>query len=253
MNKAPVNYYGGKGGQLNHILSAFPVDGWDKYLEPYGGSGVVLLNKPKVDIEVWNDLNDELFALYTVLSQNHTFKRFIERCHLTPYHEKIRSVIKASKPTDIVDIAFRFWYLNRTSYNGIGGFKCNLHVRRHMPKSISDYLSSIDGLEGFFNRWSTVQVFSRNALPLIKKYDREGWLFYLDPPYVQSTRKSNARYKVDQKDDHHIELVGILKELKHAKVCLSGYDNDIYKALNWNTTQYTAPNSSSIETLWMNY
>ena len=37
-----------------------------------------------------------------------------------------------------------FWYVTRTSYNGLGGYNYDMHVRRKMSKGISDFLSSID-------------------------------------------------------------------------------------------------------------
>lgn len=251
----PIKYFGGKGNQIKKILSHLPNrNEYNSYLEPYGGSGVILINKPKCDIEIWNDLDNELWSLYMVLKDKRLFEKFRFLAEITPYSEIIREQCIKQEPTDIVELAFKFWYVNRTSYNGHGGFnQSTTVVRRNMTKAVSDYLSSVSNLQPFYERWRTVFVYNRDALELIKKYDKKGFLFYLDPPYVKSTRKSNAEYNVDQNDSHHENLIDLLLSIKNAKVCLSGYDNDIYKELGWRVESYKSPNSDSIENLWMNY
>ena len=65
---------------------------------------------------------------------------------------------------------------------------------------------------------------------MIKKYDKEDTLFYLDPPYVPETRKQKKSYDCEMTREQHIELINTLINVK-GKVILSGYDNDIYNKL----------------------
>lgn len=259
----PIKYFGGKGTKMKQILAAFPPEAsYDFYLEAYGGSGSVLLNKPKKSIEVWNDLEQNLVALYETLNNPFLFNFFRKSAELTGYHESMRhKYIQALRfPTEYFpewQRAFAFWYVNRSSHNGVGGFSATYGtVRRGMSKSTSDYLSAVEGLEDFHRRWLSVVVMSRDSLQLVPHLDRPRWMIYLDPPYVLETRSSGERYIVEADDDHHRKLVALLLRIRYAKVLVSGYDHSIYNPLvaaGWRKIQFQSPHSEKIETLWANY
>ncbi|WP_348731887.1 DNA adenine methylase [Rheinheimera texasensis] len=81
-------------------------------------------------------------------------------------------------------------------------------------------------------------------------------LIYCDPPYVHSTRTSNARYQHELTDAQHRELLEILKQVP-AFVILSGYRNDIYdKTLaDWWSKDFQAMTRGGVrtETVWCNF
>ena len=55
--KSPVTWIGNKTSILHILYALFPI-GCDRYVEPFGGSGAVLLGKPVPDkFEVFNDYN----------------------------------------------------------------------------------------------------------------------------------------------------------------------------------------------------
>ena len=95
-------------------------------------------------VEIYNDLERNVYSLYKVLSDKDLFPKFKEKCDLIFYDEDLRKEFKnklKSDDLDLVDRAFYFFYVNRTSHNGIGGFSCNTVIRRNMSKSISDMLN----------------------------------------------------------------------------------------------------------------
>src|ERR1035437_2957695 len=92
------------------------------------------------------------------------------------------------KDISLIDRAVKFFYTNRVSYNGIGGFSTSSIIRRNMSKPVSDYLSAIDGLFEIHNRISSVIVHNTDALKLIIKWDKENTFMYLDSPYSNETR-----------------------------------------------------------------
>jgi len=260
---APVKYFGGKGGMIAQLLSYFPDESlYDTFVDAYGGSGVVLLNKPRVPIELYNDVNRNVYALFKVLRDEALFAEFYRLCQLALYDESTSNEYRVSLRGELDDVerAFRFWYVNRTRHNGIGGFSINTTVRRNTSKSVSDFLSSVDEMPELHARLSTVIVTNRDALELIGEFDRERTLIYLDPPYVLSTR-TEARYENDVDDAHHERLVAALNAIKKAYVILSGYDNALYSALNGytrrdfavNTVSGTGTPKQKMESLWMNY
>lgn len=60
--KAVVKYPGSKWSLTDWIISLFPDH--HSYLEPFFGSGAVLFNKPRSDIETVNDLDGNVINLF---------------------------------------------------------------------------------------------------------------------------------------------------------------------------------------------
>lgn len=228
--KAPIKYFGGKGTMFNNIIEYFPPRHlYNTYIEPFGGSYSIGLMKDPVEIEIYNDLDKNVYSLYKVLSDPDMFKVFKEKCDLVLYSEELRSEFKESLQRDdlsIVDRAFYFFYINRTSHNGVGGFSKNTYIRRGMSKSISDFLSSIDRLYELHNRLSRVIVTNTDGIKLLGKYNTTNVFFYCDPPYEQSTRTS-TRYKVDMDRNDQIEFLNAVVE-SQAKILISGYECELY-------------------------
>lgn len=81
-------------------------------------------------------------------------------------------------------------------------------------------------------------------------------LIYCDPPYVHSTRTSNARYQHELTDEQHRELLTIIKAVP-ALVILSGYRNDIYEQelSDWWSMDFQAMTRGGVrtETVWCNF
>ncbi|MFA7219132.1 MAG: DNA adenine methylase [Synergistaceae bacterium] len=275
--KSPIKYYGGKGGMFNHILDRFPSDfgketrtandgSADIYMEPFGGSATVLFKKKPSPIEIYNDLDHNVYSLFKVLSDDDLFKKFKDKCALSYYSREIFREFVLSLRTEKMDIlerAFRFFYVNRVAYNGVGGFSCNVSaVRRGMSKSVSDMLSTIDYLPEVHTRLKSVIIENRDAIELIKKYDKSTALFYLDPPYHHSTR-TTARYDIDMTNEKQEELVETLLNLKYARVLMSGYVCNLYSKLErdgWKrvdleikTQTAKREKKTKVESLWLNY
>lgn len=264
--KAPIRYFGGKGNMVNQITKYFPENGdYDTYIEPFSATysvGLSLETPPP--IEIYNDLEKNVYSLYKVLSDKDLFDEFKLKCDLVFYNEDIRKDFKESLIKDdmsIVERAFYFFYINRTSHNGIGGFSKNTYVRRNMSKSISDFLSSIDRLPELHDRMSKVIVCNTDGIKLIGEYSSPNTLIYCDPPYHQSTRTS-TRYKVDMGNDEHVKFLDAVIESK-SKILISGYDCELYDKLVENgfekiqfevkTVSGNFTPKTKVETLWRNY
>ena len=255
---SPIKYYGGKTNMVDILQSYFP-SSYDIYVEGFGGGASLLFSKPPYGIEVYNDLGQNVYSLFKVLSDKEMFYDLHDRMQLTYYSSKIREEFKQELKRDDLPMELRAYYylvVNRCSFNGVGGFSTNMCVRRSMSKSVSDYLSMVDGLPQIHNRLSQVIVENRDIMDLIDKYDGPNTFMYLDPPYVQSTRLSNQEYEEEMDDAQHKVFVEKLLECK-SKVLVSGYDSPIYEPLNgkFQKVQFISPNSksSAVETLWMNY
>ena len=261
-----IRYFGGKNNMYNEILKYFPKDGtYNTYIEPFAGSygiGLKINNPPP--IEIYNDLDKNVYSLYKVLSDISLFNEFKDKCDLVLYNEDLRKEFKGLLKTDnisMVDRAFYFFYVNRTSHNGIGGFSKNTYIRRNMSKSISDFLSSIDRLPELHDRLSKVIVTNTDGIELIKKYNQSDVLIYNDVPYVQSTRTS-TRYDVDMNNDDQKRFLDVVIESK-SKILISGYDCELYNILEENgfekhkfevkTISGNFTPKTKTEVIWRNY
>lgn len=255
--KSPIKYYGGKSYMTNIIIDQFPKD-YEIYVEGFGGGASVLFQKPQNGVEVYNDLEENVYSLFKVLSNKDMFERLKARMDLTYYSAQFREEYKELLKTEIPleDRAYYFLCVNRSSFNGVGGFSTTHIVRRNMSKSTSDFLSMIDKLPEIHNRLSSVIIEHRDIMDLIDKYDSQNVFMYLDPPYVMSTRASSQKYECDMTDEQHIAFVDRLTRCK-CKWLVSGYDNSIYDVLtkNFNKIEFKSPNSgsSATEILWKNY
>ena len=176
--KSPIKYYGGKSYMTKIILSHFPKD-YDIYVEGFGGGASVLFEKPQEGIEVYNDLGENVYSLFKVLSDKDMFTELKHRLDLTPYSHQLRDEYKEflKDKLSLQDRAYYFIYVNRSSFNGVGGFSTNMSIRRNMSKSCSDYLSMIDKLPNIHNRLSSVIIEHRDIMELLRKYDNERTFF----------------------------------------------------------------------------
>jgi DNA adenine methylase len=263
--KAPIRYFGGKGGMLTPLLSYFPDPSlYDTYVDAYGGAGTVLLAKPLTKVEIFNDLNRNVYTLFKVLVDPTLFDEFRRRAELALYDESTSQEYRQALRSDALseaDRAFYFWYVARTKRaGGGGGFIVNPTVRRRMSKSTSDFLASVEGLLSLHERLSSVVVRNCDALDLIKRCDYPRTFIYLDPPYVQSTR-TETRYETDADDMHHEHLIAVLNDIRRAYVVLSGYDHTVYDGLHGyhkhqfqvNTVTSTNVPKVKTETVWCNF
>jgi DNA adenine methylase len=161
----------------------------------------------------------------------------------------------------LLERAYCFWYVNRTSISGIGGFSVNLISRCGISKSTSDFLANLENLEFIHKRLQTVIIRNLDIFKLLEEYNKESCFLYLDPPYHQSTRTS-TRYKIDFSDEQHRQLIDRCLVSK-SKIMISGYDNPEYNRLiaaDWKkidmeikTTSGNGEKKTKIESIWINY
>lgn len=256
-----LNYYGGKHFFKDEIISRFPSRlEYKTYIEGFGGSASILFKKPIDPIEIYNDLDKNVYSVFKVLSDKDMFQRFKEKLDLTPYSREIWAEYKSdlSKDLDLEERAYKFFYVNKSSFNSVGGFSVTSNdSRRNMMKSTSDYLSTVDRLIDYHQRVSRVVIENLDIFKLIEKYDTsaKSAFFLLDPPYVMRQRASNQKYREEFSNEQHEKLIDYCNNMK-SKVMICGYDDPIYDNLKgFEKVSFPSPNAKSdaTETLWVNY
>ena len=99
--RALARYLGGKNRIAPWIISFFPPH--KIYVEPFGGSGAVLLNKQPAWMEVYNDLYDRVVNFFEVLRDQEKSARLASLLELTPYAQTAyaRSFEIAEDPVEL--------------------------------------------------------------------------------------------------------------------------------------------------------
>jgi Site-specific DNA methylase len=115
-------YIGGKGFLVNTIIKL--ISPHRIYVEPFGGSAKVLLNKEPSEIEVYNDADLRLANLFYVVAFK--FDEFEEKVNKLVYSRallrKFLRDVKLPKLTldelGDVDVAVKTYFILRTTFNG---------------------------------------------------------------------------------------------------------------------------------------
>ena len=102
-----------------------------------------------------------------------------------------------------------------------------------------------------------VQLVHGCAHQFLRDYDFRGReLVYCDPPYLHATRTSTRRYRFDYTEQHHIELLALLKQ-RPCPVILSGYPSTLYDQTldDWRSLEIQVMNQAGVRTekLWFNF
>lgn len=252
---ALIKYPGAKWKFAEKIIEMMPEH--HSYLEPYFGSGAVLFNKQPSHIETVNDIDDEVVNLFYCIRTDP--ERLARLLYLTPYarQEYENAYIKTDEP---LEKARRFCIrLNqghgfRTTGEKVG-WKNDLQGRERAYCKV-DWNKLPEKIVQTAERLKDVQIESRPAVDVIKRFNFDNVLIYADPPYLLSTR-CREQYNHEMSEEQHIELLDVL--LRHkGYVMISGYDSDLYNDMlkGWYKTEqdfYTQNNQQRTDYLWMNF
>lgn len=210
MTLSAFPYPGGKTTYCDEIISRMPDH--RRYVEPFGGSAAVLLNKPSSYIEVYNDLDDDVVQFFRVLRERRAeLESWLKQ---TPYsrsvyEEWVQSFYNGERPDDPVERAGRWFYLRYSQFNGSldrrNGFKTG--GKRNEARS---FRGSIQDLETVAARFREVTIELEPYDKVLDRYDNPDTLFYLDPPYFE-TSSDRSHYRVGGEFDHG-QFVDALRE-----------------------------------------
>lgn len=249
--------------------------GYCHYVEPYaGGLSVLLTNDPVGISEVVNDLNGPLTNFWNVIGDPHVFPSFQRMVEAIPFSEDhySRMSVLAKEGIDSFPIpqireAVYFFVRCRQSLSGrMKGFAgiTRSRTRQGMNEQVAAWLSCVEGLPEVHARLKRVLIRNIDAVECIKKEDGKRTLFYLDAPYVHSSRKTTGEYKHEMTDEQHRELIATLLKIE-GRAMVSMYHHEIYDVLHlkygWRLVEFDIANHSSsakskerkTECLWMNY
>jgi DNA adenine methylase len=235
--KPLVPYYGGKSIRLAKIIvSKMPAH--RIYCEAFGGAAGVLMAKQPSEVEIYNDLSNGMVSLFKVVRDEALCKELIRLLELTPHAraewKECQGLVSspAFEGLDPVEKARVVYVTLSQSFTGtmtnggwsFGGVKYTSNVATH-------FYNSLENIAAVQKRLRTVQIECQDALTILERWDSPDTLFYLDPPYVWSTRsqksKGRKQYEHEMEDSQHRDLLDFCLKAK-GMIILSGYDSELY-------------------------
>lgn len=218
-----MSYIGGKKTLKKKIIAEFP-ERYERYIEVFGGAGWVLFDKEQhAKFEVFNDINGDLIKLYRCIKY-HAPAVIDELKYIMHSRETFNNFASQMQTDGLTDIqrAARYYILIRSSFGANS---------RNFATAVRDISGKIDYLLMIQHRMERVIIENRDFDQIIKTYDRENALFYLDPPY----HNAEKYYRCEFSDADHERLCKSLTNIK-GKFVLSynadSYIMDLYKDFN---------------------
>jgi DNA adenine methylase len=175
-----LKWPGGKRWFVNHHTIFLPPK-YNRYIEPFLGSGSVffflkpersILGDKNVDlITTYKGIRDDWVSLKTLLKKH-------QKKHDEAYYYKMREKL----PTDLIEQAARFIYLNRTCFNGI--YRVNLAGKFNVPKGEREaVILDTDDFERVSRLLANADLRVADFDELVNEA-RKNDLVFADPPYT---------------------------------------------------------------------
>ncbi len=220
---------------VNTIIPLFPSH--VAYVEPYGGAANILLAKKPSKVEAYNDAAGLLVNFFRVLQDPVQRTALMDRLEYTPYArmEYARALEHLDDPDPVMK-AWGFFVAQCQGISGsgsLGGRKASDWGYARTTDQAQSFRGHVEKLPAIAERLLKVHIEHCDGVDVIRRWDAPGTLFYIDPPYADSTRTNKSgrsAYHAEIDDGGHQALVSALLNLK-GNAILSGYKTPLYHSL----------------------
>ena len=212
-----IAWIGGKRLLRKEIVKRFPEEGYERYIEVFGGAGWVLFEKePGKELEVFNDIDGNLINLYRCIKY-HCEELQKELEWLAISREQFFSSKSQFDSMGLTDIqrAARYFHIIKVSFGA---------DRRTFGTNKKNFSKAIEYLPQIRERLKDVVIENRDFETLIKVYDRPNALLYLDPPYHGTEKYYDGGFG----EEDHQRLKTVLKGIK-GRFILSYNDDEFIR------------------------
>ena len=217
-----------------------------EFREPYAGSASTFFNLAPFATEGLNDINPSTVNAFKViqkmpqqlLEQLDKFPARPEKEELAVMWQLAKDCEQEKEPHNKVFWAAAYLWCGHYEECGAGGRWCsglsrNVGTRYWEPPNWKRILEFAN------ERLKNVEVSQEDAIAYIRRHNKPNVLFYVDPPYLFSSRGSKddrhpnpktprRQYRFELTLDEHQRLLSVLNGLR-AGVVLSGYDSRLYR------------------------
>src|SRR5277367_6583874 len=207
-----LRYIGGKSKLTHEIAPYIKVPYTGVYCEPFVGGGSVGLAVASTTAYaqariILNDFDPEVANFWRqVINPNKTeVKALLDRINACQPSLALHGDMKAWQPTDLIDRAFRFLFLNRTSHIASHGKRPLGGRKQANPDSDIASRFKVDNIIPEFTR--ARRVLMGRSIVLCKDFGdviaeaKSNWVIYADPPYYDRNL-----YDVSFSPEDHVRL-----------------------------------------------
>lgn len=217
-----IRYYGGKSWLAKRLISLFPEDhSYTTFVDVFGGGAHIITQKAPTRVEVYNDKDTDLVNFLLIMSGQQK-EKLKERLRALPtsrylFEQWQKEWFEGTRPDSELERAVRYYYIQRMKIvphpNEKSGFRNSI-----TRNAATDYQHSIDNIDQFAKRFSSIMIECKDFREIIRMYDSAKTLFYLDPPYYGKEHL----YKGGFSKKDHIDLSNLLSNIK-GKAMVSYY------------------------------
>lgn len=263
ITRPALRYHGGKFRLAPAIIPYFPHH--RIYVEPFGGAGSVLLRKPRVYAEVYNDVDGEVVNVFRVLRSAKLSAQLAKQLRLTPFSRQ--EFLRAYAPPARASSVERARLTITKSFMGFGSgsihdvFPRGMRTRastwrpptgfrnssfRSGTTASTDWSRFPEHVQTFCERLQGVVIENKPALEVIADHDRDDTLFFLDPPYLGDLRNANRTkgkvyaHDMTEEADHRVLAEAVHGLRGMAIICT--YPCELYDSLyrGWDRVELRA-------------
>jgi len=191
-------YTGGKFYEKDRLIPLFPKHKW--YGEVFGGSFVLLINKPKAEEEFGNDLFSCLISFWDTLKSANLTRQLWKLMQITLDSRYVYQTLMREDPENLTKVAraYRFLYLTKWGFSSmmdtyysplshkIGKVKDFMNVWLNTSKSLFKYHKRIKKVH--FSNYDFAEF-------LDKMHPHPDKFLFLDPPYIGTHQYDKGYYK----------------------------------------------------------
>lgn len=179
--KPIVRWPGGKTRMLKYLLPRIPEH--ETYIEVFGGGLALFCAKKRSPLEVVNDINSDLIALYLCVQKH--LPELTRQINQMVCSRKLLSIYSKEKGITDIERAARFWFCNRISFGADGR---SFGVTKKRGSSVAFTQAGIlERFNLFQKRLDGTVIENLPWGKLVATYDQPESFFFFDPPYIGYT------------------------------------------------------------------
>lgn len=190
-----LRWAGGKRWLIKHI-NGVEKEKFNNYYEPFLGGGSIFFHLNNFQNASLSDLNPDLITTYQCIRDN--LEELLFRLNTFVNSESEYYRIRESCVHSPIDIAAKFLFLNKTSFNGI--YRVNRNGKFNVPYGFRKnivHLFDYDNLRRVSQKLQDVSIECQDFQTVIAKAQK-GDLVFLDPPYTVA-HENNGFIEYNQK------------------------------------------------------
>ena len=216
-----VGWAGGKGRLLKHLLPL--IRPHTAYVEVFGGGLALFLAKERSRLEVINDINGDLVKFYRNVRSHH--EAILDELDMVLNSRRDFEDYCAQPGLTEIQRAARWFIRNKLSFAGHGQ---HFAIARSQP--LSSRAQRLLAIQSLSRRLDHTTIEEKPWEYILKSYDHEETLFFLDPPYPEAGGKN-----YDGWDEMTVERfctavkalrgqwIFTFKDCAQVRACMAGY------------------------------